>query len=259
MHMARTDAGAQLTDQHRQAQAAVSAAALRDYLRLWPLWQLEDLAKPQAADGSFAALVAAATILVRAYHQASTSLAAAYFTAFRDAEGVGGLAAPRLADPVDVDRVTSSLYVTGRVMTRKALLAGQPAAQARETAFVRTSGAVTRHVLQGGRDTVVRSTGEDPRALKWARVTRGTPCAFCAMIASRGAVFLGHDTAEFEAHDACNCTAEPHYEDSAMPVDSQRWRDMYDQAQRDARASGDLHRGTSNDALNALRRALAPH
>lgn len=249
--MARTDAGEQLTDQHRQAQAAVNAAALRDFLSLWPVWQGDD--------DSFGTLVVATLVLVRAYHQMSTALAGAYFNAFREAEEAPGFASPRLAAPLDENRVTSSLYVTGKVMTRKALLAGQSPQEARQTAFVRTSGAVTRHVLQGGRDTLVQSVGEDPHAQKWARVTTGTPCAFCAMIASRGAVFLGEDTAEFQAHDHCSCTVEPHYEGSALPPDSKRWRDLYNKAQREARASDDLERGTSNDALNAFRRSLAAH
>jgi hypothetical protein len=255
--MARTDAGAELTDQHRQAQAQVSRLALRDFLMLWPLWRVEDQAKQQDEDGSFKALVAATLIVIRAHHRVSSQVAAAYFDAFRRAERVDGVFSPRLASPVNEDRVTASLYVTGRVMTRRALLAGKPPAEAHKTAFVRMSGAVTRHVLQGGRDTIVLSTGEDPKALRWARVTNGSPCAFCAMVASRGAVFLGHDTAEFEPHDGCNCTAEPHYEGAGLPVDSRRWRDLYNRAQREARASNEFERGTSNDALNAFRRALA--
>lgn len=246
--MARTDSGAALTDQHRQAQVAVRASALRDFLLLWPLWQGDDK--------SFNALVIASVVLVRAYRQMSATLAAAYFDAFRKAEDPGGFASPILAGPMDAELVTSSLHVTGRVMTDKALRAGKSPQEARKTALVRTSGAVTRHVLQGGRDTLVQSVGEDPRAQKWARVTTGTPCAFCAMIASRGAVFLGEDTAEFQAHDHCSCTVEPHYEGSAMHPDSKRWRDLYNQAQREARATGDLKRGTSNDPLNAFRRSL---
>lgn len=247
--MARSDAGAELTDQHRRAQVALRAAALRDYLALWPLWQDDD-------ERSFGVLVAAAVVLVRAYHQFSSSLAGSYFAAFRREEDPGGFASPRLAAQIDADRVASSLYVTGRVMTRKALQAGKQPPEARRTALVRTSGAVTRHVLQGGRDTIVQSVGEDPRALTWARVTTGTPCAFCAMLAGRGAVFLGESTAEFEAHDHCSCTAEPHYDGSAIPPDSERWRTLYTRAQREARRAGDLERGTSNDALNALRRLL---
>lgn len=247
--MARSEAGEDLTAQHRQAQATVAALALRDFMALWPLWEGDN--------ESFGRLAAATLVLIRAHHRVSTQLAAAYFQSFRRAEGVGGFASPRLADPVNAERVTASLNFTARETTRRALLAGKPPQTARATALVRTSSAVTRHVLQGGRDTVVLSTGEDSQAEAWARVTRGTPCAFCVMLASRGAVYLGHDTAEFEAHDACTCVAEPHYEGSALPPDSVRWRDLYNQAQRDARASGDLARGTSNDALNALRRALA--
>lgn len=249
--MARTDAGAALTDQHRQAQVAVRANALRDFLLLWPVWDGED--------ESFGALVVATLVLIRAYHRVSSVLAASYFDTFRRAEDPGGFARPVLAAPVDVENVVAGLQLTGRVMTRKALARGVAPQAARETAFVRASGAVTRHVLQGGRDTLVQSVGEDPRASKWARVTTGTPCAFCAMLASRGAVFLGENTAEFEAHDHCSCTAEPHYEGSALPPDSQRWRDLYNKAQRDARRDGDLERGTSNDALNAFRRSLAAH
>jgi hypothetical protein len=254
--MARTDAGAELTDQHRQAQAAVNAAALRDYVRLWPLWRVEDQSKPQDDDHSFPALAAALLILIRAHHKLSTSLAAEYFDAFRGAERVQGSFSPRLADPVNTDKVTSALYVTGRVMTRRAMLAGKSPLEARQVAFVRTAGLVTQEVLRGGRDTIILSTGEDPKALKWARVTNGTPCAFCAMLASRGAVYLGHDTAEFRPHLHCNCQPEPHYEGAGLPVDSQHWRDLYNRAQREARASDDLERGTSDDALNAFRRAL---
>lgn len=245
--MARTDAGKALTDRHRQAQVAVRANALRDYLRLWPLWTGDD--------ASFTNLVVATVVLIRAHHRVSSVLASAYYDAFRRAEDVAGSFAPRIADAIDVENVIGGLQLTGRIAARKA--GGTP--QARETAFVRTSGVVTRHVLQGGRDTIVRSVGEDPKALKWARVTTGTPCAFCAMLASRGAVFLGESTAEFEAHEHCTCSAEPHFEGSAMPVDSKRWRDLYNAAQREARANDDLKRGTSNDALNAFRRSLAAH
>ena len=247
--MARTDTGAALTDQHRKAQGQVNAAALRDFLALWPIWQGDD--------DSFGTLVVATLVLVRAYHRLSSLLAASYFDAFRAAEDPGGSAVAVLAPPVDVANTVAGLQLTGRVMTRKALAGGVAPQRARETAFVRTSGAVTSHVLKGGRDTLIQSVGADPRALKWARVTSGTPCAFCAMVASRGAVFKGESTAEFEPHDHCNCTVEPHYEGSAMPPDSKRWRDLYNRAQRDARATGELDRGTSNDALNAFRRSLA--
>ncbi len=246
--MARSQAGATLTAQHRGAQLELRARALRDYTRLWPVW------RGDAA--SFNALVNATVPLVTAYHQLSSATAGDYFRAFRTAEQAGGSATPVIGPGVDRDKLVSSLIVTGRITVGKAIAGGQSPQAAMRTALARTSGSVVRHVLQGGRDTLVLSTGRDRQALGWSRVTSGTPCAFCAMLASRGPVFHGEDTAEFEAHDACACTAEPAYQGSELPPASAGFRDAYNQAQRDAAAAGDLERGTSNDALNAFRRSL---
>lgn len=199
--MARTSAGALLSVQHRQAQLKVAAGAVRDYARVWPLWQGDE--------DSFKRLVVATVPLVRAHHRTSAELAATYYTAFRRAERVRGSTDPVLA-AIDEDRVVSSLYVTGKVMTAKALAAGQSPQAAMRTALVRTSGAVTRHSLNGGRDTILASTREDPKARGWGRVTSGNACDFCEELAGRGAVYSA-DTADFEAHDHCGCSAEPSF------------------------------------------------
>lgn len=200
--MARSSAGAALTAQHRQAQLRIRAAALRDYMRLWPLWTGDE--------SSFEQLVSVTTPLVRAHHGLSSSIASAYFEAFRRAEGVPGTALARVADPVKADRLATSLYVTGRVMTGKALAAGQTPEAAMQTALVRTSGAVGRYVLDGGRETIIRSTSTDKRARGWGRITGGNACAFCSMLANRGAVY-SDVTADFQAHDHCACSAESFY------------------------------------------------
>lgn len=222
--MARTDAGAVLTVEHRDAQLRLRAQALRGYLRLWPLWQGDDQ--------TFEALVTATLPLVRAHHRLSSSFAAAYYESFRRAERVGGDPTPRLAAPVIAERVAASLHVTGRVAVRKAILAGHSPQAAMQTALTSTSGAVTRHVLDGGRETLLLTVREDRQAQGWARVTSGRCCAFCATLASRGAVYKD-DTAGFRAHDHCACSAEPTYGGSALPPASQRFREMYDQAKRE--------------------------
>lgn len=244
--MARTTQGAALTVRHRQAQIQVRAQTLRDFAHLWPIWQGDEK--------SFGLLVAAALPLVRAHRQISASLAAAYFEAFRKAEKVPLTASPVLANPAVDEQVVASLYVTGRVMTGKALAAGAQPEQAMREALVRTSGAVGRHVLAGGRETVIRSTASDRQAQGWVRVTDGKPCAFCAMLAGRGPIY-SEDTADFRAHDHCACGAEPSYEGSVWPGRAREYHDMYQRAVKDARRSGDLQRGTSNDLLNAFRRA----
>lgn len=245
--MARSSAGATLTAQHRAAQLRVRAVALRDYTRLWPVWTGDD--------ESFGRLADASLTLVRAYAGLSSSIASAYFTAFRTTEGVAGSAAPKLAAAPSEGLVVGTLHVTGRDAVRDAIRAGMSPQAARQNALVRTSGSVSRFVLNGGRDTIVQSAAADRRALGWARVTSGDPCAFCALIASNGPVYK-QDTVDFEAHDHCSCVGEPFYPGSDWPGRGREFKDLYNQAQREARAAGDLKRGTSNDALNAFRRSL---
>jgi hypothetical protein len=67
-------------------------------------------------------------------------------------------------------------------------------------------GASTRMTMMGGRDTVVRASTKDPAAEGWERVIEAGACAFCAMLAGRGAVYK-ESTVDFRAHDHCHCTA----------------------------------------------------
>jgi hypothetical protein len=240
-----TEAGALITERHRQGQLQIRARALRDYTRLWPIWQGDE--------ESFDQMTLAAITLVRAYYSFSSSLAASYFTSFRLAEGVKGEAVPRLAGPLDEGKVIAGLRVTGMQAVTKALDAGRSGVDARDTALVRTSGSVTRQVLTGGRETIIRSVAEDREALGYGRVTDGDPCAFCAMLAGRGPVYKEH-TADFEAHDECGCSAAPYY-GGTWHGRAEEFRDMYEEALMQARQDGTMATGTSNDLLNTFRRA----
>lgn len=239
--MIRTAEGAQLADLHRQVQSQIRARALQDYMRIWPLWRGDER--------TFNDLVAAAVPLVNHHHQTSATLAAAFFESFRRVEKASGDAPAHIAGPPPQEQVVASLYVTGSVQTRNALIAGQPAEQAMRTALVRTSGAVGRHVLNGGRTTVIESAATDRQAIGWERVTSGRPCAFCAMMASRGPVYSS-TSVDFQSHDHCLCTAVPSYQGGRSPQ-SQRWADLYNRAQREGDAAG-----TANDPLNNFRRLI---
>lgn len=243
--MARTEAGRHLTEQHRLGQLQVRSRALRDYLQLWPIWKGDE--------ESFAQLVLATIVLVRAYYGLSASLAAGYFQSFRLVERAPGAAATRLAGPIDERKVATALMVTGRDGLREAIAASQPPDEARAAALSRSSGSVTRQVLSGGRETILRSVAEDKEALGWGRVTDGDPCSFCAMLAGRGPVYKA-DTVDFQAHDHCGCGAEPVYSGSEWPGRAREFHDIYNEAILQAREAGELIRGTSNDLLNAFRR-----
>lgn len=249
--MARTEEAAALTEQHRLMQLRVRASTLRGFMLLWPLWNGDS--------ASFARLVQATKPLVRVNHQLSATAAVAYYESFRKAEEITGAATPRLAGPIDVQQLVKSMYVTGEVMTKNALASGQSPQEARQTALTRVSGAVTRHALAGGRDTIISSVGADKHSEGWARVTDGDPCAFCAMLAGRGPVYKSEFTADFQAHDHCGCVAEPIYPGATWPGRAREFHDLYNQATRDAAASGELDRGTSNDLLNAFRRVYDAH
>jgi len=156
------------------------------------------------------------------------------------------------------DRATQvSLIVTGPVGQKSKRARGKTTRQARDESFVEASGAAARQVLTGGRQSLLTLIRDEMPTPRWARVTDGIPCAFCAMLASRGAVYLTEDAASFDAHDACACTAEPvYYSDSPLPgrgaefqqlwnenirgrysgKDAIRaWRRLYDQLQREQR------------------------
>lgn len=78
----------------------------------------------------------------------------------------------------------------------------------------RQASAAERVVLNGARGEMWRGMDRDKRALGWARQSRtGTPCGFCAMLISRGAVYRSEDSAAFSEgdlyHDNCKCFAVP--------------------------------------------------
>jgi hypothetical protein len=249
--MARTAEAAALTEQHRLVQLGIRSQALRDFTRLWPLWT------PNNA-GSFADLVTAASTLVRAYQPISGGAAASYFTAFRAAENVDGTATPVLAAlPADA-MISASLYATGESATKKAIDAGRAPEEAMQVAFVRTSGAISRHILDGSRETIIQSVAADPQALGWARVTDGDPCAFCLTLASRGPVYKSEQTASFQAHDHCGCTAEPFYRGAEWPAGAREFSKIYDAAQQWGLDQGLLQPGenSSGARINAVRRYL---
>lgn len=155
--------------------------------------------------------------------------------------------------------VRVSMEVTGPVAQKSKTARNKPRVTVRDESFQAAAGAATRHVLTGGRRSLLTLVEADPKALGWARVTDGNPCAFCAMLASRGIAYTSEAAASFKAHDHCACTAEPAYSRNApLPGRGSEfqklwrdniqgkysgqeairaWRRMYEQMQRDQRRS----------------------
>lgn len=240
--MAATTLGANLTELQRTAQLRLAARTVAQLRSAWGLLDPADL------DATFERWLRIAVPVVQANRMASSRLAAAYLSAFRKAE-IGTVADLKVvfAAPADVKAVTTSLLVTGPWSVKTAMTNGVALDRAADVAEARAAAAGMRHALDGGRSTVIDTMAGDQQALGWARVASGNACAFCAMVASRGPDYTSEASANFEAHDGCQCSAEPVYHaDAAWPDNSQRYRDLWDET-----ASG------TDDPLNSFRQALA--
>ncbi|MCX5119223.1 hypothetical protein OG992_18720 [Micromonospora sp. NBC_00362] len=105
------------------------------------------------------------------------------------------------------------------------------------------SGGVQRLVLQPARQTIADSVDQDPADARWARVPTGpTTCAFCRLLASRGAVYHSQDTAGGLAtsyHGTCDCVACPVWPGEQEPYDVDRYFEEYSAAR--AKAGGDTN------------------
>lgn len=240
--MARTPEAALLTERHRLLQLALSAAVVRDLLRLWATVDPTDLS------GTIAPFVRAGTVVVRAGRRASSAAASRYYVDFRQLEGVPGQVVVTLPAPPPAEVVEGGIRGAGLAGIVRARAAGKDPEEAAANGFVNVAGQATSLVLGGGRATLMGALRGDPEATGWQRVTDSNPCAFCRMIAGRGIVFKGGDGAAFQAHGHCGCTAEPAFEGSRVRPDNERfaaeWRDAT--------------RGLSGDeALAAYRRSIS--
>ncbi|MFJ4796940.1 VG15 protein [Kitasatospora purpeofusca] len=125
------------------------------------------------------------------------------------------------------------------------------------------AGAADREALRGGRDLVATASRQDTRVLGWARVTDGDPCAWCAMLASRGAVYKSRESAALKDsdeppvdpedverfHPLCHCQTVPVYSRTHfISEDAKRLRADWDRVTRGL---------TGRDAVAAWRRHFA--
>ena len=162
--------------------------------------------------------------------------------------------------------IQASLEITGPINIKSKIKRGQTPEQAARNALVEAAGTAGRHVLEGDRQAKIVAMRNDRLITGWIRVTDGNPCAFCAMLASRGPVyakesftnarstrnprdpgvpFLGDGS--FKVHSNCACSLEPvYYTDTSWPGRSREFQDLWNAHIR-GKYSG-------KDALRAWRR-----
>lgn len=198
---------------------------IKEVLRLYPAW------KPSEPE-SYQAFEDALVLLVQMRGQQSAAIAARYYALFHEAEtGAAMTTAVAMAGVADEAVVRAAIGTTARGGLYEALRAGQPFEQARKTAFVQVSGAVSKQVSDTGRYTIIQAVDSDKEALGWCRVTGGDPCAWCAMLASRGPVYKGDaDSIEIWDHEHGDCSAEPAYAGYQWPAKNKELHDEWNEA-----------------------------
>lgn len=96
---------------------------------------------------------------------------------------------------------------------------------------------VDQHVAQAGKDTISVNAENDPAKPRWARMPVGLTCAWCLMLASRGAAYASRQTAGYDAdgrkyHADDDCVPVPVWDDRDLPYDAEALYRVY----RDARS-----------------------
>lgn len=203
-------------DARRLADQAVTARVLAD------LRAAREATASLAAARRAAALVDAAVAIADTYGPAAAETAAQMYEGVRADSGVRGAFRPSVAS-VSADAVSGS----GRYYAYRADVTDQ--------SFDAMGPSLVRHVMQAGRETIAGSVRRDPAKPRFARVPSGaSTCAFCLVLASRGAIYLSRDTAggAHEYHDDCDCQPTPVY--SALPGGYEP--DVLYEQYRDARA-----------------------
>lgn len=129
--------------------------------------------------------------------------------------------------------------------------------QLMEEAFARVAATSARFVTVAGHEQIFENIKADPRARGWVRTTKPGCCFFCAMLASRGAVYKEtsfqesdprfHGPGNHKVHDSCGCGLRPTYSDTdPMPDRVDQLSDLWIDSQ-EKRKSGE-------SAINAFRR-----
>lgn len=245
-----SDAG-RAADAQRRAQRGLSRLLTRD------MRGLRRLIIPSRLEASVPEWVEAVRSLVEQYGSASASLAADYYEAERVAARVTERFTVPLVGPPSDEQVENSLrWATKDVWERDPDDPVTTEAQRRpldvrlEQAEKKAEAVAQKLVADQGRGTVQEAVRQDRQATAWARSAALGACAFCKLLASRGAVYK-QDTAKFRSHDGCHC--------GVVPVFKGQRFELSDHASEWARIYREYAAPYPGDQLNRFRQALAEH
>jgi len=220
-----TPEGLALAEAHDRAQRTNTAEALLTVAALFTA-----TLDPADLDRTFRRYSLLAARAINDRRANGSRLAQAFYRALRALEARNPVPYPDIpfARPVPAAALQTSLAVTGPVAAKRRIAQGLDAASALADVLPQTLGSVSRHVENGGRETVRLAVKADPVARAYARRSSGRPCAFCAMLIGRGPVYKNADTGSFRCHDHCRCSAVPVFEgDEGWTEQAREFNDLW--------------------------------
>ncbi|MEV0267713.1 hypothetical protein AB0H43_02975 [Hamadaea sp. NPDC050747] len=224
---------------YRQSQASVVALAHAELVDWWAALGTGVLEVIEAALKTFL------PDLVATYGDIAATVAADWYADLREQADAPGLYRATLGDVIKAEQA-------------QATAAWACSADSDAEALKRLSGSVQRFVQYGGRSTLRRNVLDDPSQPRYARVPRegGSSCAWCRVLASRGAVYLSEESAGGaggEFHDHCGCQPTPVWPGQREPYDVGALYQQYQNAAAEA-GSGDVR-----DITAVMREQLGIH
>lgn len=193
-----------LTQRHRAQQLLLRRATGDQIGAVWPTLDYDRL------DETYPILAVKVAAVVKANRLTSNGLAAAYLREMRREARVAGSLSLEQAPGLVPDQLNASLRALSVARIKNATAAGSVPDVAMSNGLTSVVGGMARIVLDAGRTTITRTLASDSHAVGYERVLGGAGCDFCQMLAGRGEVYSA-ESADFEAHDHCGCTAEPIY------------------------------------------------
>ncbi|WP_406418423.1 hypothetical protein [Streptomyces sp. NBC_01614] len=238
-------------NRYRAAQIGLTRLLVRD------VRGLRRLILPARLRESVPDWLTAMNTVIAQYARTSAALAADFYDAQREAAAVAGPFAVPLADAPPPEQTEASLrWATKDLWPRDPDDPATTDAQ-RQPMDVRLAQAekkaelvAQKLVTDTGRGTVREAVRQDRQATAWARSAARGACAFCKMLAMRGALYK-QDTADFRAHDGCHCGVIPVFKGQRFELSphAREWERIY----------REFAEGHSGDQLRLFRRALAEH
>lgn len=194
--------------------------------------------------------------LVQVFRDRSEALSIVYYDGVRELTDAGGRAPRVNGDTLVPEQIETALRVTGVIEVVEALKRGETPEKALERGQTAAEGAAQRQALSGGRSYLDRVYTADSTRLAWYRVTQEGCCSWCAMQASRGAVFREDSWDDSDArftgegdvkgHDNCRCTKGFVTLGSKSPDFNESMRSMWNTTTKGL---------SGREARNAFRRA----